>query len=114
MQKRFRFKCNYDFIFIFFNFHSRFDAKERIYEYHIVNRQGFPILDKNKAWHVKKKLNLEKMKKGAKILKGTHNFSTFRSSSCESKSPLKTLTKAEVERKKNKIIFTFISQSFLK
>ena len=95
-------------------FHARHSAIERTYKYLIVNRRSYLVLDKNKAWHVKKKLNLENMKKGAKILKGTHNFSTFRSSSCESKSPLKTLTKAEVERKKNKIIFTFISKSFLK
>ena len=53
------------------------------------------------------------MKKGAKILKGTHNFSTFRSSSCESKSPVKTLRKASIKKEKNKIILTFVSKSFL-
>ena len=53
------------------------------------------------------------MKKGARKLTGTHNFSTFRSSSCESKSPVKTIKKASVKREKNKIIFTFSSKSFL-
>ena len=53
------------------------------------------------------------MKKGIKILIGTHNFSTFRSSSCESKSPIKTLKKAAIKIEKNKIIFTFASKSFL-
>ena len=47
------------------------------------------------------------MEKGAKILIGTHNFSTFRSSSCQSKSPIKTLKKAQIKKDKNKIIFTF-------
>ena len=53
------------------------------------------------------------MKKGAKILKGTHNFSTFRSSSCEAQSPIKTLKKVPIVKKKSKIILTFMSKSFL-
>ena len=48
-------------------------------------------LEKNKALHIRKKLNIKAMKKGLKLLKGTHDFSTFRSSSCQSKSPIKTL-----------------------
>ena len=53
------------------------------------------------------------MKKGIKLLKGTHNFSTFRSSSCEAKSPIKTMKKATIKKQKDKIILTFSSQSFL-
>ena len=53
------------------------------------------------------------MEKGAKILIGTHNFSSFRSSSCQSKSPIKTLKKAQIKKEKNKIIFTFEAKSFL-
>ena len=58
------------------NFHSRFDAKERIYEYCITNRLGSLSIDKNKAWHIKKKLNVKLLKKGAKILEGKHDFYT--------------------------------------
>ena len=53
------------------------------------------------------------MKKGARILKGTHNFSTFRSSNCQAKSPIKTLKKPLIKKNKNKIVFTFQSKSFL-
>ncbi len=53
------------------------------------------------------------MKKGAKILLGTHNFSTFRASSCQAKSPIKTLKKAIIRKNKNEIVFIFHSQSFL-
>ena len=53
------------------------------------------------------------MKKGIKLLKGTHNFSTFRSSSCKAKSPIKTMKKATIKKQKDKIILTFSSQSFL-
>ena len=94
-------------------FHARHSANQRIYKYLIVNRRSSLVLEKNKAWHIKKKLDLKAMKKAAAILKGTHNFSTFRSSSCEAKSPIKTLYKAKVQKEKNKIILTFVSKSFL-
>ena len=94
-------------------FHSRFDAKQRTYQYIIINRESPLALEKNKAWHIKKRLDVNIMKKGADILKGTHNFSTFRASSCQAKSPIKTLKKAMVKKSKNKIVFTFKSKSFL-
>ena len=73
------------------NFHARFSAKMRIYKYIIINRISGPVLDKHKGWHVMKKLNLLTMKKGAKKLIGTKDFSTFRASSCRAKSPIKTM-----------------------
>ena len=94
-------------------FHARHSAKKRTYKYFIINRFSTLVLDKKKAWHVKKKLNIKVMKKGAKTLIGTHNFSTFRSSSCQSKSPIKTLKKVQIKKDKNKIIFTFEAKSFL-
>ena len=95
------------------NFHARFSAKKRTYKYLIINRTGTLVLNKNKAWHIRKKLNIKLMKKGSKILEGTHDFSTFRSSSCHAKSPIRTLKKASVKKYKEKIEFTFVSKSFL-
>ena len=94
-------------------FHSRFDAKERTYQYVIINRQSPLALQKNKAWHIRKKLDLKAMKKGAKLLLGTHDFSTFRASSCGAKSPIKTLNKVSIKKDKEKIILKFTSKSFL-
>ena len=94
-------------------FHARFDAKKRTYEYIIVNRLSPLALEKNKAWHIRKKLNVKVMKKGIKLLKGTHDFSTFRSSSCQAKSPIKTLKQASVKKNGDKIILKFTSKSFL-
>ena len=94
-------------------FHSRFDAKERTYQYVIINRQSPLALQKNKAWHIRKKLDLKAMKKGAKLLLGTHDFSTFRASSCAAKSPIKTLDKISIKKNKERIIIKFISKSFL-
>ena len=94
-------------------FHARFDAKKRTYQYTIINRQSPLALQKNKAWHIRKKLNVRTMKKGAKLLLGTHDFSTFRSSSCGAKSPVKTMGKISIEKNKDKITLKFTSKSFL-
>jgi len=95
------------------NFHARFSAKMRIYKYIIINRLSGPVLEKNRAWHVMKELDLVSMKKGAKMLLGTKDFSTFRASSCRAKSPIKTMKLVKVVSSKNKIILEFRSQSFL-
>ena len=94
-------------------FHARHSANQRVYKYFIINRNSPLVLEKNKAWHIKTKLDVKIIKLGAKILTGTHNFSTFRASSCQAKSPVKTLKKVKVKKIKNKIILTFQSESFL-
>ena len=94
-------------------FHARFDAKKRIYQYVIINRQSPLALQKNKAWHIRKKLNIKSMKTGAKFLLGTHDFSTFRASTCGAKSPIKTMEKILIKQSKDKITLQFTSKSFL-
>ena len=95
------------------NFHARYSAKMRIYKYVIFNRLSIPVLEKNRGWHVIKELDLSLMKKGAKKLMGTKDFSTFRASSCRAKSPIKTMKSVKVISKNNKIEIEFQSQSFL-
>ena len=94
-------------------FHARFSAKERIYKYVIFNRSSIPVLEKDRGWHVIKKLNLKAMRKAAKKLEGTKDFSTFRSSSCSAKSPIRTIKLIQIKSIKNKIEIYFKSQSFL-
>ena len=94
-------------------FHARFDAKKRTYQYIIINRQSPLTLQKNKAWHIRKKLDVKAMKKGARLLLGTHDFSTFRASSCGAKSPTKTMEKISIKKNKEKITLKFTSKSFL-
>ena len=95
------------------NFHARFSAKQRIYTYVIFNRISRSSIEKNRGWHIRKKLDLKLMKKGAKKLLGTHDFSTFRSSSCNAKSPIRTIKSIKIKKVKNKIQIQFKSQSFL-
>ena len=95
------------------NFHARFSARIRIYKYIIINRLGKPVLEKERGWHIMKELDLAVMKKGAKKLVGTKDFSTFRASSCRAKSPIKTMKLVKIRLLKNKIEIEFRSQSFL-
>ncbi len=95
------------------NFHARYSATMRIYKYVIFNRLSVPVLEKNRGWHVIKDLDLSLMKKGAKKLMGTKDFSTFRSSSCRAKSPIKTMKLVKLNSLNNKIEIEFRSQSFL-
>ena len=94
-------------------FHARYDAQKRTYEYLIVNRQSPLTLQKNKAWHIRKKLDIKAMKKGSKLLLGTHDFSTYRAASCGAKSPVKTMEKILIKKSKDKISLQFTSRSFL-
>ena len=95
------------------NFHARFTAKKREYKYTIINRLAPLSLEFNRAWHIKSILNVDLMKKAAKLLEGNKDFSTFRSSSCNSKSPVRTLEEVIVKKSGTKIIITFKSKSFL-
>ncbi len=117
--KRLNFLVNKNFISILSikkrneKFHSRYSAKARIYKYIILNREVSPTINKNRVWHIKKKINLENIKKGAKFLIGKKDFSTFRASACSAKSPIRTLEKANILKKKNEIFIEFKSRSFL-
>ena len=96
------------------NFHARYSAKEREYEYIILNRVAPPVLDKNKVWYLRSKLDTSLMEKAAKRLIGTHNFNAFRSANCQANSPIRTLKKIKILNKDEKIIFILRSKSFLK
>ena len=94
-------------------FHARHSAKQRVYKYIIFNQISAPVIEKKRGWHVRKPLDLDLIKKGAKKLVGTHDYSTFRSSSCHAKSPIKTIKSVKIRSSKNKIEIEFKSQSFL-
>ena len=95
------------------NFHARFSAKIRIYKYVIINRLSGLVLENNRSWHIMNKMDVVLMKKGAKKLIGTKDFSSFRASSCRAKSPIKTMKLVKLKSNKDKIMIEFRSQSFL-
>ena len=94
-------------------FHARYSAKMRSYVYIIYNRESPTSLNKERGWHVRKKLNLNLMNKGTQKLVGTYNYSTFRSSSCGARSPIRTIKKLTISKYKNTIKIRIKSRSFL-
>ena len=94
-------------------FHARYSAKARVYKYVILNRKSGSVLKNKRCWHIIKKLNLAMMKKGAKKLIGTKDFSTFRSSSCSAKTPVRTIKSIKFLAKKDIIEIEIKAQSFL-
>jgi len=95
------------------NFNARFDAKERTYLYKILDRRSPPALQNKRVWHIKKKLDDKAMKIAAKILEGKHDFSSFRSTEYQSKSPIKTINIIKVLRKSSEIEIWIKARSFL-
>jgi len=80
------------------DFDARFSAKKRHYRYRIVNRRANLTVDLNRAWHVRKPLDVKAMNTAAKLLLGKHDFTTFRSTDCQAKSPLRTLDQLDVKQ----------------
>ena len=95
-------------------FHARHSAKKRSYIYLIRNNISKSVLNRNREWHIINKIDIHLIKKGAAKLVGTHDFSTFRASNCNSISPIKTIYKINISKKNNLIKIRFISKSFLK
>lgn len=95
------------------DFHARFSCVKRHYKYVVLNRNAPGVLNKNRVWWVPQKLDLEKMKVAAQKLVGQHDFTSFRSIQCQSKSPIKTLDECKITKNGDEIIFEFSARSFL-
>jgi tRNA pseudouridine38-40 synthase len=95
------------------DFHARFSAIGRHYEYRILCRRAPPTLDKGYVWHVTRALDAEAMQVAAGALLGQHDFTTFRSSECQAKSPVKTLDRFDVREQGEEIVFYTRARSFL-
>jgi tRNA pseudouridine38-40 synthase len=95
------------------NFDARLSAIGRVYLYRILNRRAPPALERGRVWHVAPPLDLDAMREGAGHLVGHHDFSTFRDSLCQAKSPLKTLDAFELRRAGEEIHIEARARSFL-
>ena len=95
------------------DFHARFSATGRRYLYRVVNRRAPLALEHGLAWRVPHELDAEAMQAAADLLLGTHDFTTFRSTQCQAKSPVKTLDRFQVERDGEEIRFHLAARSFL-
>lgn len=95
-------------------FHARFSARHRSYLYRIVNRQAPLALDHTRAWHVRVQLDNVLMHEAAQVFVGEHDFTSFRASECQAKSPVKRLDTFTVKRVNEEEIQCHVSaRSFL-
>jgi tRNA pseudouridine38-40 synthase len=95
------------------DFNARSSAIRRHYLYRIVNRRADLTLDAGRAWRVPRRLDAAAMHAAAQRLVGKHDFTTFRSTECQAKSPEKTLDVLKVERDGEDIYVTSVARSFL-
>jgi len=95
------------------DFHARFSAVARHYEYRILCRRAPPAIERGHVWHVARELRLSAMQAGAQALIGQHDFTTFRAAECQAKSPVKTLDRFDVMARGDEIAFLASARSFL-
>lgn len=94
-------------------FDARHSATARHYLYRILNRRAPPALEMGRVWHVAAPLDLAAMREGARHLVGHHDFSTFRDSLCQAKSPVKTLDALDLSAEGEEIHIRARARSFL-
>ena len=95
------------------DFHARFSATTRHYRFRILDRRPPPALDRNRVWWVTHTLDATAMHEAAQTLVGHHDFTTFRSAQCQSKSPVKTLDRLDVVREGAEVVVYASARSFL-
>jgi tRNA pseudouridine38-40 synthase len=95
------------------DFHARFSARQRIYEYILLNRPSPPVLDLNRVWWVGRPLCFDAMQEAAVLLEGTHNFDVLRSRACQAMRVKRTLDFMHLEHKDEHIHFYTGARAFL-
>jgi tRNA pseudouridine38-40 synthase len=92
---------------------ARFSAISRTYRYVISNRAAPPAVAAGRVWHVKQHLDEAAMQSAANLLLGHHDFSSFRASACQAKSPMRTLDELTIIRQEERLIVHAKARSFL-
>ena len=95
------------------DFNARFSALKRSYLYKFLCRSAPSAILKNQVWHIRKKIDIESMKKASKYLIGNHDFTSFRSTSCQATSPCKTIDKFEFSFSEDILTMRIEAKSFL-
>ena len=95
------------------DFNARSSAVRRHYLYRIANRRPDLALDRLRAWRVPRPLDVAAMHMAAQRLTGKHDFTTFRSTECQAKSPVKTLDRLDVTQAGGEVHITAVARSFL-
>lgn len=95
------------------DFHARYSARSRTYRYLLINRPVRPALEARHAGWFHAPLDLEAMREAARHLVGEHDFSAFRSSECQAKSPVRTIHSLDISAEAGRIEFLISANAFL-
>ncbi len=95
------------------DFHARFSALSRRYLFRIIQRRAPLVHDRGQVWRLNHRLDVDAMREAAAHLIGKHDFTTFRSTMCQAKSPLKTLDRLDITAHGDEIHFDVKARSFL-
>jgi tRNA pseudouridine38-40 synthase len=94
-------------------FHARFSAQDRSYQYRILNRRAPAAIEAGRCWHVSVALDADAMHDAAQVLVGEHDFTAFRATVCQAKSPVRTLSEISVTRVGDDVFTDVRARSFL-
>jgi tRNA pseudouridine38-40 synthase len=94
-------------------FHARYSALSRTYRYVLLNRPVRPALAASRAGWFHEELDVEAMRKASAHLAGEHDFTSFRSSACQAKTPVRTIERLDVEKRGERIDFVIRANAFL-
>ncbi len=95
------------------DFHARFCAEQRTYQYLIINRRSRPaILNGLASWECRS-LDLEKMKTAASCFVGEHDFTSYRAVACQAKSPIRTVYNLTINKMSDTFVITICANAFL-
>jgi tRNA pseudouridine38-40 synthase len=97
-----------------FDFHSRYDCKSKMYEYRILNREAPDIFRRKYVWHIRRPLDIDGVCHCMDLLKGTRDFSSFKSTGSENKDPVRTIFLAEFGGVKGDLLFRVKADGFLR
>ena len=95
------------------NFNARFSATKKHYQYKIFNSNFRSPFHHSSTWWVRKRLDIDAMQRGSLELIGDNDYSSFRAKGCQASSPIKSISKVDVKKKKDLIVIDFFAKSFL-
>jgi len=97
------------------DFHARYSAKGKVYEYRILNREDRDPFQRHYAWHIRTPLDWAEMSKCLSTLEGTHDFSSFRATGSGNTNPVRTIRRAEIGGKQGDLLrILFEADGFLR
>jgi tRNA pseudouridine38-40 synthase len=97
------------------DFHSRYSAKSKAYEYRVLNRHDPDVFLRAYAWHVPYRLDFEVMEKCVALLLGRHDFASFRSSGSGNINPEREMVRSELHLSGEGLVrFLFEASGFLR